>query len=272
MKIKKYGLLILLLLLITNVTACASKKTDEESTNLQEETKENMVGNTKNSEAVEENVEEDAEAKAAKDCFQSVLNDFYHNHTFPDGLAIDLEENGDLSENKFAVTDIDGDGKEELILSYTNGAMAGMTEIIYRYDNQKQTVTEELREFPALIYYDNGIIIAEWSHNQGLAGDFWPYTLYRYDNEIDTYVNVAMVDAWNKSLSVTDYDGNPFPEEIDKDGDGIVYYIMRDGEYKLENPVDGAEYEKWFASCIGDGKKESVPYVSLTEENINAIE
>lgn len=36
-----------------------------------------------------------------------------------------------MSDNWFAVMDVDGDGREELIISYSTSSMAGMFEIVY---------------------------------------------------------------------------------------------------------------------------------------------
>lgn len=204
--------------------------------------------------------------------YQSVLTGIYQNHIFPDGQACDWTESTDMSQNQFAVYDIDQDGKDELIFIYSTASMAGMVELIYDFDNNTKTSQEEFREFPALTYYDNGIIQADWSHNQGLAGEFWPFTLYQYNSETDRYDSVAMLDAWDRSLSETDYNGNPFPAASDTDGDGIVYYIMKDGEYKLDTPVDGAEYELWRASYMNNAKEVDIALVSLTEENIDNIQ
>ena len=66
----------------------------------------------------------------------------------------------------------------------------------------------------------------KWSHNQGLGinFDFWPYNVYSYDAEKDSYSEFAKVDAWNKSVSNTK-NGIPFPDNIDVDGDGIEMCI-----------------------------------------------
>ena len=117
----------------------------------------------------------------------------------------------DMSENKFAVYDIDSDGKKELIVLYTTTYMAGMTGTVYAYDSSSGTLRAELQEFPSLTFYDNGAVVAEWSHNQGMAGDFWPYTVYSYNSGTDTYEQTAMVDAWDKSVGEKDYEGTLFP-------------------------------------------------------------
>ncbi|WP_077612485.1 hypothetical protein [Clostridium sp. Marseille-P2415] len=291
---QKYGILILLLLLFSNLTACGSQNTlsDKEPEVSQNKTEEGTTGTTEDDIEAEQSAaskesddtesRQDAEAsqmngadfdrEAMKNTYTSILEGIYYNHTFPDGQACDWEDNGDISQNRFSVFDIDQDGKEELILEYINGSMAGMVALIYDFDNNTKTANEEFREFPALTYYDNGVIQAEWSHNQGLAGDFWPYTLYQFDRESDSYVNVGMVDAWDRSLSETDYNGDPFPSESDTDGDGIVYYIMQDGEYELDHPVDWAEYKQWRDSYMGNAKEVKVPFVNLTEENIDDIQ
>lgn len=204
--------------------------------------------------------------------YTSVLEGIYFDHIFPDGYDCEWQDYDD-NQNRFAVYDIDNDGAEELIVQYTTTCMAGMVELIYNYDQNTKSVTEEFIEFPALTYYDNGIIVAEWSHNQGLAGDnFWPYTLYQYDSALDTYIEVGTVDAWDRTYAKTDYYGNPFPTESDANGDGIVYFITQDGEYNLDKPVDLEEYMQWRDSYLGTATEITVPYLNLTEENINSIQ
>lgn len=177
----------------------------------------------------------------------------------------------DLSKNRFAIFDVDGDGQEELVLEHASAAiMAGLnTEVSGYVDGELVT---ELSEFPDLTFYGNGTVTAGWSHNQGMAGDnFWPYTLYRYNAAADTYVRVAMVDAWDKILRDKDGDGNPFPDDVDKDGDGMVYYIMTGGMYERKDPVDGADHQAWLDSYTGGALPMEIPYQALTAENVAAL-
>ena len=76
----------------------------------------------------------------------------------------------------FALYDVDGDGQEELLLNWTGASMADTVEYIWGYGDNGTHV--ELCEFPALTCYDNGVIEAQWSHNQGLAGEFWTHIFY----------------------------------------------------------------------------------------------
>lgn len=182
---------------------------------------------------------------------------------------------GKMSDNRFAVTDIDGDGREELIIQYTNACMAGMFERIYDYDPGSGELKCEFLNFPALTYYSNGIIKAEWSHNQG-RGESWPYTLYRYDAASDSYVEVGSVDSWDKALSETWYEGQPFPDELDTDGDGTLFTIWEAGEeedpYAYEKiKYNQADVDEWLGGYLAgapeDAKEITIEYQPLESKS-----
>ena len=177
---------------------------------------------------------------------------------------------GEMRDNHFAVTDIDGDGREELIVSYDNASMAGMMELIYDYDPVRGELKREFTEFPALTYYDNGIIKAEWSHNQG-PGEFWPFTLYRYESDSDSYVDVGCVETWDKEMRAEWYDGQPFPDELDTDGDGTMYSIQKEGEeYSGEYEAykyNQADFEEWFDGYTEGAKELSIEYQPIEYES-----
>ena len=169
----------------------------------------------------------------------------------------------------FALYDVDGDGQEELLLNWTGASMADTVEYIWGYGDNGTHV--ELCEFPALTCYDNGVIEAEWSHNQGPAGEFWPYFLYRYNAETDQYEICGGADAWDKSVAKTQEQGEVYPDDIDADQDGVVYYLLPadwDGNYDME-PVDGAKYRTWRESFLeGASKLDDIWFWDLKEENI----
>lgn len=220
--------------------------------------------------SAEVNTQETENSKGMLQVYASVLEGIYADNVYPDGTECGLEFYSDVTDNRFAIYDIDQDGQEELIVQYSTACMAGMVETIYKYQAEGNTVAKELSQFPALHYYDNILIQADWSHNQGMAGEFWPYTLFQYDPESDTYKQIAMVDAWDKEYFPTDYKGNAFPDDIDTNKDGIVYYIMTD-EYELENAVNTKDYNTWRDSYLIGAKELQPPYQNLTEENIKGI-
>ncbi len=198
--------------------------------------------------------------------FRNILREFIH--------QCRAEGTENLSSENFAICDVNGDGKNELIIQRNSTYVAGQVERVYSANGN-----ELLAEYPMTTYYDNGYVAAGWSHNQGVAGDkLWPYTLYRYDSSEGKYVQEAAVDGWDKSLRDTylSYDETtiPFPEDVDKDGDGFVYYIIEEeGGYApvYGEPMDYADYALWVARYLGTNRVD-VTYYPLTEKNIALIE
>ena len=218
--------------------------------------------------------EEHAHAKRIE-AYKKALENIYQDRVLPDGTELKTGDGYDISENTFAIYDVDHDGRDELIFEYTATYMAAMTAKIYDYDEENDCLKEEFSEFPALHFYDNATITADISHNQGYAGDFWPYTFYRYDSENDVYQRVCYVDAWNKEVSEAMGSDKEFPEAADQDGDGIVYYVDRqspDDDIEDGHPIDKDAYDAWYEENIGCANEENLPFQNLTEENINNIQ
>lgn len=211
------------------------------------------------------NVPTAEEVQTARKTLEDAVETLRTTGTLPGFEALVGDETS--TEYRYAITDIDGDGFEELLLMQDTGVMASMDYLIL--DGQGGQLRAELEAFPSLTFYENGYVRADASHNQGLAGDFWPYALYRYDAESDRYQKVAVADAWDGSLHAQDYAGNPFPKAADVSGAGIVYYVAENGDLYGQDgafapaPMDQADFEKWEASWQGSG---SVVEVSLENE------
>ena len=173
-----------------------------------------------------------------------------------------------MAENQFAVCDVDGDGREELVIQYlTANMVAGMRALIYDTD-ENGGLRLQCSEFPNLTFYDNGAIQAGWSHNQGLAGDFWPYTLYVYNPESDLYRDVGSVDAWSR-----DFQPQNYPADTDTSNSGFVYYVYRDmgTEYGVIPPVDESEYLQWREEYLAGAAELELPWQSLAAEQIQTL-
>ena len=158
-----------------------------------------------------------------------------------------------------------------MIVEITTTCTAGMCVSVYSFDEITHVIREEFREFPLLTIYNNGLIKAGWSHNQGLAGEFWPYTLYQYQSKNDCFAVIGEVDAWDKTVRQTDHEGNAFPDILDKDRNGLVYFVTMTGEGMDTSMIDDAEYSLWLNEYLGDAQELVVPYKKLTEENIAGI-
>ncbi|MBD5149423.1 MAG: hypothetical protein HDT18_03425 [Oscillibacter sp.] len=174
----------------------------------------------------------------------------------------------------FALYDVDLDGTEELIVQDQVGEAAGQWVRIYGYDHAAGTAYVELEEYPDLCYYDNGVIEAGWSHNQGAAGDkLWPYNVYQYNPETGKYEQIAAVDGWDRNLREI-FAGENFPDEVDQDGDGFIYYIItEEGGYAptYGEPMDYASYETWRESYLNGAFPTGPSFLPLVKENIAAL-
>lgn len=209
----------------------------------------------------------DYSAKAIA-AYKKALNTFITDNLFPDGRSSEYSPDfGAMEMNEFQISDIDGDGQKELIIVFITAPMAGNVIEICKYKPETDSVDVIFSAFPTVSIYDNGVILADLSHNQGLAGDaLWPYMLYMRSAS-GSYDYVCEVDAWDRSYGETNYQGESFPAEKDTDGDGVVYLI-----YGEDNTVlDKAEYESWLNGYIAGAKPIYYEGTALTAENIAAI-
>lgn len=219
--------------------------------------------------------------EARRSAFAQILRTAHDRQLLPDGTELEGGSIEGIEGNLFALHDVDGDGEEELVLLWQNASMAGQMELVYGYDETADRVRQELREFPGVLFYENGAAEAAWSHNQGWGNDFWPYTLYRWQAGADTYESMGSVDAWDSALV-----SGGFPRDVDADADGVIYFLLTDnwnftahqdpdsGEeywYYEQPPVDGAEYLQWREGIAGKAETLEPAFTALTAENIARV-
>lgn len=213
-------------------------------------------------------VEPGAETRAA---FAQVLRNLTGSGILPDGTQLEpWALPADFSENSFAVADVDGDGKEELILYFVTSDTAGMQGAILGYDQDRAEVHIQLIGFPSMEFYENGAVKVLYSHNQ-IGGALWPYTLYTYQPQGDIYQPEAIVYSWEKRIRPTNDAGQPFPDQLDRSKTGVIYYVEPDG-WDDSNPMDQEDYLTWEAEALEGSAQLTLPFVPLTEENIAALE
>lgn len=187
---------------------------------------------------------------AGKSAYRSVLEDIYYNQQFPNGLELDYN-GADLSENKFGVYDIDGDGRDELLIAYTTASTDSQMFLIYDFVEALDAVHEEFTGYPAATFYDNGVVRADWSQDPSTVegSDFQPFTLLVYDEGENTYEFLGSVCQQDK------------PD---------VYYQKLAGD-ENETEIDETVLQDWLDFCIGDAGQIEVPMAELTDENIKAL-
>lgn len=203
--------------------------------------------------------------------FGEILWNAYLKGELPDGSKLAWMSVEEAAENHFTVTDIDGDGRQELLLFWTEAYMAGNQCVIYDYHDG--VLWKQGQFFPSLRFYDNAAIEEDWSHNQGWSGRFWPHYAYRYNPQSDLYEQVGFVEGWDKRVV-----SEGFPDDIDADGDGLVYDVRPadvdwtiGSRYEPERMMDGPAYEEWRQSYLNGSQEVEIGLIPLTEENIAAL-
>lgn len=174
--------------------------------------------------------------------------------------------------DKFAICDIDLDGRDE-VLFYTWGPNDAVDLYhfsvgahVQEYDPESMNRHVQISETAlGFQFYENGIMVSSATHNHTFAvqdgRELWPYSVYQYNADYDTYECLTEVSAWDKF-----YHPDGFPADVDADGDGMVYCFTTDGSWQ-----DGAAYKAWFMENFAGLKKYEVPYQKLTVESIEAL-
>lgn len=219
--------------------------------------------------SVETFTEISVEPISLKPSYHDVLETIFRERSFQ-GDTFTLLNESDISENEFAIYDVDHDGMDELILRWSNTDSSSVSGVIYGYDNQGN-IFRKLLTTPYLRFYSNGVIEADVAHHSALAGKFWEYTLYQYDAASNCYQEIAFVDAWDKSVSDIHWNTQEaFPDYADKSLSGLVYYIYPFASASTD-PLDITEYQSWHINYIGGASELNIPFRKLTEANINEI-
>lgn len=197
--------------------------------------------------------------------YEGVLEEFYQSYEDPERFRY---EDGPA----FAIYDVNKDGTEELVIKDPTSETLGPFLRIYGYSESIHRAYLELDENSDFCYYDNGVIEVKWSHNQGAAGDkLWPYSVYRYSSKTEDYAYFASVDGWDKELREV-FDGQSFPDDLDLDGDGFLYYVITEpGGYApaYGDAMDYTAYESWRQSYLQGAEPSGFSFEPLMRENIS---
>ena len=164
-------------------------------------------------------------------------------------------------------------GKEiELQLATDSCTIFRIGEQYYEYTEDKgeddPDEADFYKYFDKIESYINGEKLYKVATETQLNVIFNNKNLWYKDTEFEKY---SYADAWDKSFYEKCYIAETFPTEVDKDDNGIVYYVRNGGSDK-DIPYDHKEYVEWRMQYIPDDNlKITVPYINLTEENINNI-
>lgn len=183
----------------------------------------------------------------------------------PNGREYEWNVGWNFENNCFAILDVDNDGKQELLFNFNGSFIGAMCEVVYEYDMETDTLREELVEWVSTSYYSNGIVKAEMSHNHGRDPEgrgVWPYKVYQYDADKDSYQLLYTVDSWDGRVHEED-----FPDGLDVNGDKLLYYVT------VENAdMAGSRSEDMPAGesggTVGNASESRQPDVSDRNDNM----
>ena len=199
--------------------------------------------------------------------YAATLQNLLYSGILPNGSQ--TEDLGGGAYSQFAVGDVDGDGKEELVLLYDSGVMASSVGYIIGHDAETGNIYIQLEEFPFFAFLENGNLKALSSHNQ-TYGEMWPYKLYQYLPESDSYKLAGYAHAEDKATFEANGVPERYPAKVDISNAGTVYYVGTDTWGTV--PIDEADYLEWLKANHGDAMELEIEYLPLTEESILTIE
>ena len=198
--------------------------------------------------------------------YAATLRNLLYSNVLPNGKQAELPAG---RSSQFAVADVDADGKEELVLLYDPGVMADAVGYIIGYDAETQKIYLQMEAFPAFAFLKNGNLKALSSHNQ-TWGEMWPYALYQYMTESDSYELVGYAHAEDKGIFEANGALERYPGEADVSDAGTVYYVGTN-TWGI-TPIDEVDYLAWLQENHGDAAELEIEYLSLTEESILTVE
>lgn len=254
-----------------NVANATEENATEENASESKFTVSNDKQTAEEEQATEEKKSDRYELYKRRSYYAEVISKFANTNLLPEETESSLEASNARDEgNKFAVYDVDGDGIEELLITITSTSMASMRELIFEYDVNNDSLKRELLTFPSVTYYSNGVARVEASHNQGLGMSLWPYSVYTINKESQVYDYTGSVDSWEKAYMDTDYNGEPFPDDLDKDGDGILYYISENGAETRTSTK--AELDEWEKNVFGTAHALHIPWIDIMDSTATEMQ
>ena len=189
------------------------------------------------------------------------------------GREYDWNDPWNFENNCFAILDVDHDGRQELLFNFNESYMGNMCEVVYEYDEETGILREELITWVSTDYYSNGIVKVDASHNHGKDPEgrgIWPYMVYQYDEDRDSYQLLYSVDSWDGPVNEED-----FPDELDMNGDKMLYYVVVEDESAGNGDMiifDWEEYSAWAEKLMPEWSRIHVSYHRMTEDFMERVQ
>lgn len=193
-----------------------------------------------------------------KDCFGNALLRIAEWNTFPDGQQFEMSSDMDAKDAyQYAIYDVDGDGRKELIVSVWYAAAAPTTRI-YDYNPASGQLRLEMEGFHKPILYSNGMVKVKEQKNE-YGGKLYPYRIYTYDAATDLYEEMTLVYSYPSSLTTVP----------DLDGDDNVIFVEDMYQNGRQKGMTQAEYDAWLQAYLAGAQKVKLSWKSIDREKVS---
>ncbi|MCM1273180.1 MAG: sigma-70 family RNA polymerase sigma factor [Clostridium sp.] len=186
-------------------------------------------------------------------CYHDIYHRMCTTYQWPDGT--DLYISTDIMEAlQYTVYDFDKDGYEELAVSVvTADNMASRQEKLYKCNPDTGEITCMLTIYPGAAYYDNQTAWGPSDNSHRYGKD-----LFKYNAASGIYERQAYVFKWTRDEWGEQY-GDDLLEDVDGDGDGIVYcFVSPDSNVSY---LEQDEYDAWYQQQIGAAGRLEIPWI-----------
>lgn len=267
------------------LSSCRDNSNNENSTSVNESTSHSTVSSSESSQnqdpkdATNDTNESSSETETTPalppeqqelySAYQNALMNLLDQSVLPDGKSTNTKA------DFFSIQNVDEEETEELILAWTTTSSFGNIFYVYQYDIATDTFHVKWNKSSSVKLYDKRTVLIPVPVNYGLSStdEFYPYGIYQYQNDKNAYTFQAYVDAWQKSYLSADYDGNPYPSNIDTENAGMVYCISycREGDdYVNDYNYSQSQYDQFRDENFGI-QITTDHMMELSPENIHSI-
>lgn len=236
----------------------AQTKTTQEASVTEEKSSEEETESTTEEAVKEPEVDPERQAELVA-YYHELFERMSGEHVWPDGTDIPISEAfGDSI--SYAVLDFDGDGYVEFGVSVTQADyMAAYEDHIFKYNPDTGECRELLRCRRGAEYYKDGKAFSLMENPERTTTQ-----LYVYDSKKQEYVFQVSVRCIDKSWTWLSEISADFPEDADKDKDGIVFE-MKDEDGNFITYMDQSEYDAWRGEQLDETAKIDVGWILFSE-------
>ncbi|MBQ2478986.1 MAG: hypothetical protein II510_05885 [Erysipelotrichales bacterium] len=179
-------------------------------------------------------------------------------------------ENVNAQPLNYSMQDVNDDGEEELLLSYVmDDEEQTPVMAAYHYDPQSETWKKVFSSHTPVRLFENGVMEADAAEETGLSGREVARVISRYNAETENYDVLGTVEPWDLRAFPGRFGEDAFPDTVDENGNGLVYFLYDADGNGGEKPVDEEEIETRMQELIR-GEEILVEWSSLTREKVNS--